>query len=107
MALRLRTEPDWEVFLTAANIPETAAHSYAKKLVENRFTETTLSELTAEHLQAIDIPVLGDILSILAHVKTTLSSPFPQPQVDSTTSTTTLFKPPPPPHSSFLPYHPT
>ena len=54
MALRLRTEPDWEIFLTAANIPETAAHSYAKKLVENRFTETTLSLLTAEHLQAID-----------------------------------------------------
>ncbi len=75
MALRLRNESEWENFLTVANIPETVANSYAKILVENRFTETTLSQLTPEHLREIEITVLGDILSILGHVKTVLSTP--------------------------------
>ena len=94
MALRLRSEPEWVTFLTAANIPETEAATYAKKLVDNRCTENTLSQLTAEHLRAIEITVLGDVLSILGHAKTVLSSPSPQLPADSTVSTVPPFKPP-------------
>ena len=69
--------------------------------MENRFTETTLSQLTTEHLREIEITVLGDILSILGHVKTVLSTPCQQPQVDSTLSTPP-FKPHQPPLNSPL-----
>ena len=65
-----------------------------KKLVDNRCTENTLSQLTADHLRAIEITVLGDVLSILGHAKTVLSSPSPQPPADSTVSTAPPFKPP-------------
>ena len=96
MALRLGDEPAWKNFLTAASIPDEIAAKYAKILVENRLTEATISQLTVEHLTAINITVVGDILAILGHIQTVLSSPALQaPHVESTTSTAAQFKPPP------------
>ena len=76
MALRLRDELAWKNFLMEANIPDEIAADYAKILVENRLTEAILSHLTAENLTAINITVLGDILSILDHIKTTFLSSY-------------------------------
>ncbi len=78
MVLLLCNKCEWETFLTAANIPETVANSYAKILVENCFTETMLSQLTAEHLREIEITVLGDILSIIKLPSITSNVTHPQ-----------------------------
>ncbi|CAB4034819.1 Hypothetical predicted protein, partial [Paramuricea clavata] len=86
MALRLRDEPAWKTFLMAASIPDEIAAKYATILVENQLTEATISQLTVEHLTAINITVLGDVLAILA---------LQAPHVESTTSAAAQFKPPP------------
>ena len=89
MALRLRTEPEWRTFLQAAAIPENESDTYAKKFTNNRINETNIVDIDKQLLIDLGITVLGDILSILRHTKTTVSS-------DGTTSTPQpqSFKPP-------------
>ena len=43
--------------------------SYATKFVQNRVTEQSLTELTKEILQELEVAVLGDRMAILAHAK--------------------------------------
>ena len=69
MALRLQDELSWTTFLKEAGIPDNEAATYADTLFKNRITERNLSGLTSEHLSALGITVLGDVLSILQHVK--------------------------------------
>ena len=45
MALRLDTEPEWEAFLIAADIPEEKAAAYSKIFVTNQIKITALPDL--------------------------------------------------------------
>ena len=92
MALRLRSETEWETFFhTTVGIPETQSKAYAKIFSDNRMNETILSELTKDNLQDLEITAIGDILSILKHSKT---------ETPTTTNTrvvpSSIVKPPPP-----------
>ena len=59
MALRLKDEPSWTAFLQEAGIPATESAAYAKTFVENRVNDITVPDLTADHLKALNINVLG------------------------------------------------
>ena len=65
MALRLRNKLKWKNFLTNAGIPDSDSTLYAKKFVANQLNEQTVLQITAEHLEKMDIKVLGDQLTIL------------------------------------------
>ena len=95
MALRLQDEPSWTAFLTEARIPATEAAAYAKIFIDNRVNETTVLDLTADHLKTLGINVLGDILAILRQVKTTTTQAITA-TADSTSSLcTSTYRPPP------------
>ena len=90
MALRLRNELEWKSFLTNAGIPDTPSTLYAKTFVANRLNEQTVLQLTAEHLEKMDINVLGDQLAILQHIASLVA-----PTTDHTSHNSAAFKPPP------------
>ena len=83
MVLRLQDEPSWEQFLKDAGIPATEAAAYTAIFLKERINETTLPDLTAEHLRTLQITVLGDVLSILKHAKTLRPSTNVQATVSS------------------------
>ena len=93
MALQLNTELSWKHFLLASGIPDNESAEYSKILVENRINEVVILDITADHLKAMDITVVGDILSILRHAKTLLPPQTPVP--DSTTPSSQVYRPPP------------
>ena len=95
MVLRLQDEPSWKAFLTAARIPETESAAYAKILVDNRINESTILDLTADHLKTLDINVLGDILAILRHVKTTTQATATTSADSPSSLGTSTYRPPP------------
>ena len=90
MALRLRNELDWKSFLTNASIPDSHSTLYAETFVANRLNEQTVLQLTVEHLEKMDIKVLGDQLAILQHIATIAA-----PTTDRTSHNSAAFKPPP------------
>ena len=92
MALQLNTEPSWKHFLLASGIPDNESAEYSKIFVENRINEVVILDITADHLKAMDITVVGDILSILRHAKTLLPPQTPVP--DSTTPSSQVYRPP-------------
>ena len=93
MALRLQDEPSWVKFLQDAGIPADDATKYADVFLKQRITEATLPELTSEHLNQLQISVLGDVLAILKHAKTLNTIPTPTP-VTSTSSNNAAYRPP-------------
>ena len=90
MALRLRNELEWKSFLTNAGIPDSPSTLYAKTFVANQLNEQTVLQLTAEHLEKMDINVLGDQLAILQHIASLVA-----PTTDHTSHNSAAFKPPP------------
>ena len=72
MALRVGS---WETFFEDAGIPKKEAKQYAKLFNENRISDQLIPDLTKETLQELGITVLGDILSIIRHCRTVMSSP--------------------------------
>ena len=90
MVLQLNTEPSWKHFLLASGIPDNESAEYSKIFVENRINEVVILDITADHLKAMDITVVIDILSILCHAKTSLPPQTPVP--DSTTPSSAMVK---------------
>ena len=71
MALpNLSTEPEWEPFLHAADIPEEEASAYAKIFVQNRIKGSALPDFDSDLLVTLGITIIGDKLSIIRHAKT-------------------------------------
>ena len=90
MALRLRNELEWKNFLTNAGIPHSRSTLYAKTFIANRLNEQTVPQLTAEHLEKMDIKMLGDQLAILQHIAT-----LEAPAADSMSHSSAAFRPAP------------
>ena len=90
MVLQLRNELEWTNFLTNAGIPDCHSTLYAKTFIANQQNKQTVPQLTAEHLEKMDIKVLGDQLAILQHIAT-----LDIPATDRTSHSSAAFKPPP------------
>jgi len=79
--MALRTVADWTQYFIAAKMPDDASATYAKAFYDNRLTETSLNDLSKEYLKDLEITVIGDIIAILKHIKTTNSSATLTPTV--------------------------
>ena len=94
MALRLVDETTWTTFLTEAGVPATDATAYANIFTTNRVDERTVKSLTKADLNDIGITKLGDVLSILAHVKVKTNVSNGSSATSTTTTTTDTYRPP-------------
>ena len=90
IALRLRNEPEWKNFLTNAGIPDSHSTLYAKTFVANQLKEKTVLRLTTEHLEEMDIKVLGNQLAIPQHIATLAA-----PAGDRISQNSAVLQPPP------------
>ena len=54
----------WSSFFEAAGVPDPERSKYANVFVENRITDRTIASLTSEHLTAMGITAIGDVLAI-------------------------------------------
>ena len=84
--MALRTTDDWSQFFQVCDIPLDEAKTYAEAFVKNRITETRLSGLTESSLTTLGVTVLGDVVAILQHAKSSIPPSRP--------STCTIVKPP-------------
>eukprot|EP00116_Pleurobrachia_bachei_P005793 sb/3466055/ len=57
----------WKRFLVDAGIPVRAADSYTTAFVENRITESMVSDLNKNILVDLGITIIGDVIAILKH----------------------------------------
>ena len=76
--MALRVEKDWVKFFTTAGILEQNSKLYAKNFVKNRVNETVLSSLDRNYLQDLGVDAIGDVMVILAHIKTFRNSGNPE-----------------------------
>ena len=74
MALRWNNEETWKAFLAEAGVRENVSEAYTNICITNGLPERTVKHLTMSDLKHIDITKLGDILSILEHIKVETSS---------------------------------
>ena len=59
----------WFKFFQDCNLPDTISRNYSILFSNNRMQVDMLNELTKELLHEIGICAIGDVLSILKHVK--------------------------------------
>lgn len=65
----------WFNFFQQCNLPDTIAHNYTILFTNNRMQFDMLNELNKELLHEIGICAIGDVLSILKHVKEMSKNP--------------------------------
>ena len=84
--MALRSKESWTNFIIPAGIPPDESATYATAFVNNRLAESSLPELSKEYLRDLGINKIGDIITILTHIKNHLQ---PTNNLPNQTSNTT------------------